>query len=131
MLIASLLLTGALQVAPAGQPVGYSSVQPVRISSCTLRPDPTTTTNAFAIRYEGADSAEISFVNQGVEPVSDITIEITQGSLTSMIEDRGLFSSGVQINHRFDARMFPNASAGVNCSVQSVLFADGTSWDAR
>ena len=127
-MIPAIFLGTVLQASPV---VGYTGMQPVRISSCELKADPTTTTNAFAIRYSGADSVEISFVNHAVKPISLVSIDVTDGSVTSRVVDKGTFSNGVAIDHRFDARNFPSAFASVSCSVQSVLFADGTAWMAQ
>ena len=124
MFIPTLFLASALEATPPA--VGYASMQPVRISSCALRSDPTTLTNLFAVRYSGADSVEISFTNEDVKPITSVAIDVSDGSLTRRVEDHGTFSSGVQIDHRFAAHEF--ALGDVTCSVQSVAYADGTSW---
>ncbi len=131
MFIASIFMMAALEASGPPPALSYLDAPPVRISSCGLTADPTTTTNLFAIRTEGADSVEISFVNQNVKPVSLVAIDVTGGGITSRIEDRGTFSRGIEIDHRFQARDFPSAFASVSCSVRSVFFADGTNWNAQ
>ena len=131
MLLPSIFLIASLQAPPASPGVAYSNSQPVRINSCSLTPDPTTTTNAFAIRKTGADAIRIAFVNQDVKPISAVSFDVTDDRVTTEIEDRGTFSGGVAIDHRFDARDFSNAFAGVTCTVEHVLFADGTNWNAH
>ena len=131
MLFLSLFLAGALQITQTSPVVSYTSARPVDVKSCALEPDPTTLTNEFAIRASGAEWVSISFVNEDSKPVTSVSFDVTDGHKTSRLVDRGTFSSGVAINHLFDARQFPNANSSVTCTLDSVSFADGTEWEAK
>ena len=131
MLFLSFFLAGALQITQTSPVVGYTSARPVDVKSCALQPDPTTLTNEFAIRTSGAEWVSISFVNEDSKPATSVSFDVSDGHKTSRIVDTGTFSSGTAINHRLNARDFPNANSSVTCTLDSVSFADGTEWQAK
>ena len=128
MLFLSVFLAGTLEATQISPVLGYTSTQPVRVTSCALQPDPTTLTNLFSIRTSGAKSVSISFINEDPKPVASVSFDVTDGQRTSRIVDTGTFSSGVAINRQFDAGTFPNPNSSVTCTPESVSFADGTAW---
>jgi hypothetical protein len=68
----------------------------------------------------------ISFVNAGNVPATTIAFTVRNGNDTETIVDTGTFSPGTSITHDFEVG--PAFGAASSVEVQSVFFADGTSW---
>ncbi len=106
--------------------LALNMANPVNIATCSVDPIVTQTTygDTFTPEIAGAE-LHISFVNTGREPISSVAFAVNQDGKTSTILDRGTFSPGVAISHYWSGDL---EFKGVSCSVNSVLFADGTSW---
>jgi hypothetical protein len=130
-MFASLLLSAALAGSPAQpQTEAYTGLDPIQIAACAIT-TPVDVPAVFGIDTPNAGSVSISFVNQNSKPVSSVAFNVTNGRTTSRIVDAGTFSDGAVISHRFSAPAFTNALGDVTCSVQSVAFADGSTWEAQ
>ncbi len=74
------------------------------------------------------NSLQISFVNHAPVAAKDVKFVVRYAGASETIDDHGTFSHDVAIEHTFDpsANLFGNGAA--ECSVASVTFADGTTW---
>jgi hypothetical protein len=74
------------------------------------------------------NSLQISFVNHAPVAAKDVKFVVRYAGASETIDDRGTFSNNVAIEQSFDpsVNLFGNGAA--NCSVASVTFADGTTW---
>jgi hypothetical protein len=126
MFIAPLALMAALNGAPAS--TAYSN-QPVQIADCSVSQSASLANQpGFAAPY-GANLS-ISFVNTSPKTVESVTFGVNDGRSTSRIVDAGTFSSNVRIEHEFvTPQLIGNPD--VACTVQSVAFSDGTTWQAQ
>ncbi len=71
----------------------------------------------------------ISFVNQGPLEATDVRFAVNYGGIMQVIDDNGRFATGTQITHDFQP--IPTGalqSAAAQCAVESVTFADGSTW---
>jgi hypothetical protein len=68
----------------------------------------------------------ITFVNTGAVPATAVRFAVHTGTTTEIIADNGTFSPGTGITHDFPIGSAFGGAATVE--VQSVTFADGTSW---
>jgi hypothetical protein len=130
MLIASLLLFAAVATAPPQ--TAYTGIEPVRVASCTLDvADPSIAFPFGATLPLGTSSTAISFVNEEQRPIASVVFAVSNERTTSRIVDKGTFSKGVEIDHTFTTPEFGDLSGPLRCTVQSVAFADGTTWQAQ
>ncbi len=130
MFIAALALSVAVSTAPTQS--AYTGTEPIRVASCSLAPaapDLSLPWGASAL----ADSAStaISFVNEAPATVASVTFAVSDGRTTREIVDKGIFSSGVAIDHSFATPEFQSDLRDVSCSVKSVAFTDGSVWQAQ
>ena len=98
---------------------------PVNIATCTVDPVVMQTSGDVSTQEIIGKQIHISFVNTGNEPISSVAFAVNQDGKTSTILDRGTFSPGVAISHYWRG---DREADDVSCSVNSVLFADGSSW---
>jgi hypothetical protein len=122
-------LAGALTLASA--PL-VSAVPPVSVVSCDY------SNQQFAAAATGFGEASapiqtsnlrISFVNQAPLEATDVRFAVSYGGVTQLIDDNGRFATGTPITHDFQpvaAGAFESSAA--QCAVQSVTFADGSTW---
>ncbi|HYZ17882.1 MAG TPA: hypothetical protein VE591_15835 [Candidatus Acidoferrum sp.] len=68
----------------------------------------------------------IAFVNTANVPVKSVEFTLRSGRWTQRIVDRGTFAPGTRIVHTFNES--PEFDETSTVSVQSVTFADGSSW---
>ena len=130
MFIASLALSAAVATAPTQY--AYTGTAPVQVASCSVTPAAPTLSLPYApASTAGAASTIISFVNQAPSAVASVTFDVSDGRTTSQIIDKGTFSSGVSIDHSFITPEFQNTAGDVTCSVKSVAFTDGSTWQAQ
>jgi hypothetical protein len=59
-------------------------------------------------------------------PATTVTFTVRNGNDAKTIVDRGTFSPGTTIKHDFDVD--PGFGSRPSVEVQSVVFADGTTW---
>jgi hypothetical protein len=98
---------------------------PVNIATCTVDPVVMQTSGDASTQEIIGKQIHISFVNTGNEPISSVAFAVNQDGKTSTILDRGTFSPGVAISHYWRG---DREADDVSCSVNAVLFADGSSW---
>ncbi len=98
---------------------------PVNIATCSVDPVVMQTSGDTTTQEIIGKQILISFVNTGSESISSVSFAVNEDGKTRTILDRGTFSPGVAISHywRGDREL-----DDVSCSVNAVLFADGTSW---
>jgi hypothetical protein len=126
MLVAPLALIAALSAGPAS--TAYTN-QPVQIADCSVASSsPLSDVPGFAAPY--SSDLTIAFTNTSPKTVSSVTFSVSDGRSTSNIVDAGTFSSNVRIRHDFVTPQLIGA-ADVACSVQSVAFSDGSTWQAQ
>jgi hypothetical protein len=130
MFITFLALSAAIAAAPTQS--AYTGIQPVQVASCSV----TAASPAISVPFGTTEAPQvaqtaISFVNQAPSAIAAVTFSVSDGRTTSQIVDKGTFSSGVAIDHSFVTPEFGNDLAGVSCSVQSVAFTDGSTWQAQ
>lgn len=88
-------------------------------------------THAGFSNRRDSGTVELTFINKSAVPVTTVKFTIAAGDLTHHIVDKGTFSPGVAIRHRFDVdRGLARLSKGTY-SVSEVDFADGSVWYAR
>ena len=120
-LAAGLSLASASPIASATAPVSvvscdYSSLQ----SSALTIPE--------AASFQ-TGNLRITFVNQAAVAATNVRFAVRYADRTQIVDDSGLFSTGAPVTHDFaPAASSPYASGGAECSVESVTFADGTTW---
>ncbi len=103
---------------------------PVQVSACSLDTAIASTSSGDSPTYEAIGTLlHIRFVNTGTTPVSSVAFNVTEDGKTSTIVDRGTFSPGVVISHSFRGDQMYGFDA--SCKVASVLFADGSAWNAN
>jgi hypothetical protein len=104
---------------------------PVSIASCSIVPtyepalsneseDPTDPTTP------AGDSLWISFVNDSVRTITEVTFNLEGTDGSARVTDRGRFSRGVTIQHALGP--FPDLRGETTCGVYSVRYDDGTVW---
>lgn len=110
----------------------YTGIEPVRVASCSVTP----ASPALSLPFGTTEAPQvaqtaISFVNQAQGAIAAVTFNVSDGRTTSQIVDKGTFSSGVAIDHSFITPEFGNDLSDLSCSVQSVAFTDGSTWQAQ
>ncbi len=125
MFTAPLLLIAALSGAPAT--TAYTAVAPIAISACTLQSE-LPQANFAGLDIPTVNAVAISFVNRNEKAISSVSFDVSDGRTTNRIVDTGTFSTGTAIDHSFST---PSLSDAVSCSVRSVAFADGSTWQAQ
>jgi hypothetical protein len=118
-------VTGALTLA-AGSPAA-AAVSPISVSSCDYTTYVVPTIPATPLLRHA--NLRITFTNQAHLTATDVRFAVRYRSSTEVVEETGKFSSGTPITQDFE----PSAAAGYHgsaqCSVQSVRFSDGTTWE--
>jgi len=121
-------LAGSLALAGAS-PLAVS-VPPVSVVACdySSAQGPGTLTIPEAAPFQ-VSNLRITFVNQAPLTATNVRFAVRYADRTQIIDDAGTFSSGTPITQDFT----PAANSGqyggsAECSVQSVTFADGSTW---
>lgn len=118
-----LSLAGTSPIAAATAPVSvvacdYSSVQ--SNGGALTIPE----TAPFQVGY-----LRITFVNQAPMAATNVRFAVRYADRTQIIDDAGTFSSGTPITQDFTpAAIAPYGGNSAACSVESVTFADGSTW---
>ena len=120
-------MTGALTLA-AGSPLALATA-PVSVVACDystfaseggqLIPD----TAPFR-----TSNLRITFVNQAPKTATDVRFAVRYADRTQIIEDAGTFSSGTPITQDFTPSTNDPYAGSAQCSVESVTFSDGSTW---
>jgi hypothetical protein len=120
-------VTGALTIA-AGSPAA-ATVSPISVSSCDyITYDMPAIPATPLLRH--AD-LRITFTNQAPVTATDVRFAVRYRSSTEVVDETGKFSSGTPITHDFQPSEEPWYHGSAQCSVQSVTFSDGSTWQAR
>jgi hypothetical protein len=128
MFIAPLLLAAGLNPAhPTTE--AYTGVEPVQVVACSVAEQGATIPGSyFGALVPSIGSLNISFVNRGPRPITKVEFAVKGGGTAIPVVDEGTFSSGIKIDHNFAE---PALSGDVSCTVRSLAFADGTTWQAQ
>ena len=129
-MFASLLLSAALDASQPAQSA-YTSVNPIQVASCSISQTPAWESFFGYSTSAGTPETAISFVNTKQTAVTSVVFEVTEGNRSSRIVDKGNFSNGVTINHTYETPELGASLGDVSCAVQSVAFADGSTWQAQ
>lgn len=111
----------------AQQRVAYQN-NPVRIQHVSTAQGYVSPSTAFGGSWAIPTSADlsISFVNAGNVPATSVAFTLRSGNDTETVVDKGSFAPGASITHDFEVgAAFGSAT---HIEVESVTFADGTSW---
>jgi hypothetical protein len=121
-------LAGALTLA-SNAPIA-SAIPPVSVVSC----DYSSVQGIGALTipetapFQTA-SLRISFVNQAPLTATNVRFAVRYADRTQIIDDAGPFSSGTPITQDFTPAAGSAFSTGsAQCSVESVTFSDGSTW---
>jgi hypothetical protein len=108
--------------------LALAMANPITIATCAVDPIVFQTSGDVTTQEIIGRQVHISFVNTGSQPISSVAFAVNQDGKTSTILDRGTFSPGIPISHYWRG---DREAEDVSCSVEAVLFADGTSWTNR
>ncbi len=123
-------VTGALALAAGSPVVAHLSptASPVSVASCNyttydVPPLPSTA----PMRHS---NLRITFTNQSPLTATNVTFAVRYRVSTQIVKATGKFSSGTPISKDFTPSTAPEYHGPAKCSVQSVKFSDGTTWQA-
>lgn len=105
--------------------LALSMTNPITIATCAVDQVVTQTSGDTNTSEVIAAQVHLTYVNKGSKPISSIAFAVDEDGVTSTIVDQGTFSPGVPITRYWRA---DRTLQDVSCSVNSVLFADGTTW---
>ncbi|MDB5072599.1 MAG: hypothetical protein JWM87_3710 [Candidatus Eremiobacteraeota bacterium] len=122
-------VAGLLTLAAAGAPAMAATPAPVSVVSCS----------SYSLPRDGAmlipqtapaqfNTLRITFVNQAPLTATDVRFVVQYSGHAQVIEDTGKFSSGVSISNDFTPADYIPYNGPATCSVQSVTFSDGSTW---
>lgn len=123
MILTPFALVAALS---APQTTAYTATSPIQVASCSVSQTQGQAGFPGGLSLPENSSLAISFVNQDQKTVNSVTFNVNG----TPIVDAGSFSTGARISHNFVAPQLIGSS-DVTCSVQSVAFADGSTWQAQ
>jgi hypothetical protein len=129
MLLSSTLITGLAGALLASSPI-TSATPPVSVVAC----DYSTVDSTGGLIFPGTapyqtSNLRISFVNQAPVTATNVRFIVRYADRTQVIEDAGTFSSGTPITQDFTpATNAPYGGSSAQCSVESVTFSDGSTW---
>jgi hypothetical protein len=117
-------VTGALTLA-AGSPAA-AAVSPISVSSCDyVTYDMPSIPATPLLRHA---NLRITFTNEAPLTATDVRFAVRYRASTEVVEENGKFSSGTPITHDFQPSASPWYHGSAECSVQSVTFSDGSTW---
>jgi hypothetical protein len=124
-------LAAASLVLAAAPPAAAATGSPVSVTSCILTSVNNDGGNIIPAtsRFHASD-ASISFVNQSPLTATDVRFAVSYAGSTQVLEDTGTFSSGTTITKNFTPSGNSSYNGPAECTVQSVTFSDGSSWQA-
>ncbi len=122
--IAATVLAAAATVPAQAQPMPQA---PVSISSCAIAMPARLYTEGPLQAAEGG-SIQIAFVNRAAVAATAVRFQVRTGRTLQTIDDTGSFASGTTIERSFAPAAATYDSADAACEVESVSFADGTTW---
>jgi hypothetical protein len=119
-------LTGALTLA-AGSPIALAT-PPVSVVACdynSFTPGANELSTGTAFH---TSNLRITFVNQAPLTATNVRFAVRYADRTQIIEDAGAFSSGTPITQDFTPATNDPYNGTAQCSVESVTFSDGSTW---
>jgi hypothetical protein len=123
MIVAVAGLLAGLPALAAAQPATQASNCPIQINDSNLVPqieedDP----------FNPGGFAEITFTNVSKVPVTDVAfgVENPQGGVLQVITDRGNFSPGAKVDHKYSMQL---SDRQIHLVVLRVIYANGNIWD--
>jgi hypothetical protein len=132
----SIAILGSLAlVLPFSAGAQTAGSPPVVINACGPMINSNNTQTLFGVPVaQSSWGIKIQFTNQSAKTANLVNFSVDSNGDSFIIRDVGTFSPGVEITHRFSngagqAFVLPQfISPKINCHVQSVSFADGTTW---
>jgi hypothetical protein len=122
--IAATVLAVSTTVPALAQPVPEA---PVAVTSCAIGAAARPYNEGPLQATEGGDIA-ISFVNRAGVEATAVRFLVRTGRTVQVIDDRGSFASGTRIDRVFSPATASYDAGSASCEVESVSFADGTTW---
>jgi hypothetical protein len=105
--------------------LALTMANPINIATCSVDPVVTQSGGDVITQEIIATQIHVSFTNAGSKPISSVAFAVDEDGTTTTIVERGTFSPGVAIERYWRG---DRSLQAVSCSVNAVLFADGTSW---
>jgi hypothetical protein len=126
--LAQLLLPALL--AANHQTTAFSATSPVDVTSYSFSPSFTTTTyDNVPYSEQDGTTFRVAFKNVATQPIKSVDFAISDGGTSmAVVQDVGNFSPNVTIDHSFVSPI--TDPSGVTVTIQSVTFADGSTWNA-
>ena len=103
--------------------IALASAPPIKLASCEVS-TLVTTSNDDGPTVAGPSALHVRFSDTAAQPILRVTFTLDDGAA---VNDAGTFRPGVAIDHRLRL----TNTAARSCVVSAVLFADGTTWDAK
>ncbi len=119
---AAAALLGAGTVPALAQSIDQA---PVAITSCALSATPRLFEPGLQAETSGL---QIGFVNHAQAPATNVRFLVRIGRSEQIFDDTGSFASGTPIAQVFSPASASYDAIDASCEVQSVTFADGTTW---
>ena len=115
--------TGALALfaSPAA-----TAAAPIDITSCDVSSTPYQAIPETARFWNS--NLRVTFVNQAPVPATDVRIAVSYRGQTQVLDDAGTFTPGTPIAQDLSPSPEPQYDGAASCSVQSVKFSDGSTW---
>ncbi len=127
-------LFSADQATPAPVAPPFAHGAPITINTCVPVVDKSGPSVAGVSLTSTSSGIRIQFTNESSKPADLINFEVNSNGERFVIRDVGTFSPGIEIDHKYrngagQAFVLPAFIApNVTCSVASIRFADGTTW---
>lgn len=123
--IAATALAAATSAPAFAQPAPQA---PISISSCALSA-PVEAFNEGPLQViQGGSDIQIGFVNRAAVAATDVRFAVSTGRTVQMIDATGTFAGGTPIVQSFSPATAAYGAENASCAVESVTFADGTTW---
>jgi len=107
-------------------PSASMTAAPVSITSCNVSSTPSEIIPETARFW--SSNLGITFVNQAPVPATDVRFAVSYKGQTQLLDDAGTFSTGTPITQNLSPSPEPQYDGAATCSVQSVTFSDGSTW---
>ena len=127
-------LLNADQATPAPVAAPFPGGAPITINTCVPMVDKSGPTVAGVSLTSTSSGIHIQFTNESQKAADLINFEVNSNGTQFVIRDVGTFSPGIEIDHKYrngagQAFVLPAFIApNVTCSVASIRFTDGTTW---
>jgi hypothetical protein len=122
-------LAGAAILAAAAP--AAAATAPVSVVSCSYSSVPRDGAGLIpATAPIQTSNVQISFVNNAPLAATNVRFAVRSPGGTQFVSDAGTFSPGTAITQNFDSRTYMPYNGPAACSVQSVTYSDGSTWQA-